>query len=496
MEERGVTVTPNIKPGVLTVHPDVQQMKAEGIFVKASDTDEPAVGTWWGGEGHFADFTDSHTRDVWKGLLKSTVLEFGTSSVWNDNCEYDSVVDKDSRCAFEGRGGSIGQLKAVMANLMCHVTVEAIRESHGDARPYIVCRSGHAGIQRYAQTWAGDNLTCWESLEYNIATILGMGLSGVANQGCDVCGFYGPSPEPELMVRWIQNGIFQPRFSIHSVNTDNTVTEPWMYHEHVDRIREAIRFRYRLFPYLYSLMARAHRSGLPIMEPMCSAFQHDSSCYDEGIDFMVGDALLVANVVTKGATTRKVYLPKGERFYDFRTREVFEGGQTIELPVGLSDIPLFLRGGTILPLAMNQLDNLARQDVTGLHIICAPDRDGSFQLYEDDGTTRAHETGEFRITEIRMRVGSTVQIDLVPRGPFSSPIRDAEFDVIHRDRAPFWVSIEGEQIPHFLDRDVYEGSDVGWYYSQTLKSVLIRTPLAADGLHLEISFEEFDMIGI
>jgi alpha-glucosidase len=82
-----------------------------------------------------------------------------------------------------------------MPNLMCHVAREAIAEENGTDRPYLICRSGYSGIQRYAQTWAGDNLTCWDSLKYNIATILGMGLSGVANQGCDVGGFYGPSPE-------------------------------------------------------------------------------------------------------------------------------------------------------------------------------------------------------------------------------------------------------------------------------------------------------------
>ena len=155
-----------------------------------------------------------------------------------------------------------------------------MRETFENIRPFIVCRSGHAGIQRYAQTWAGDNLTCWESLKYNIATILGMSLSGVANQGADIGGFYGPSPEAELMVRWVQNGIFQPRFSVHSVNTDNTVTEPWMYGDCTGYIRDAIKFRYRMIPYLYSLMERAHETGLPIMEPMCSAFQQDPACYE------------------------------------------------------------------------------------------------------------------------------------------------------------------------------------------------------------------------
>ena len=122
MRKRGITVSPNVKPGILLSHPDLDKMKAKGIFVKDSQSEEPGIGTWWGGKGVFADFTKPVTRTVWKDLLKKNVLEMGTCSVWNDNCEYDSMVDKDCRCDFEGKGGTIGQLKSVMSNLMCHIT--------------------------------------------------------------------------------------------------------------------------------------------------------------------------------------------------------------------------------------------------------------------------------------------------------------------------------------------------------------------------------------
>lgn len=202
MKKRGITVSPNVKPGILLAHPQLEEMKEKGIFVLDSETDEPGIGTWWGGQGVFADFTKPETRKVWKEMLKETVLEMGTSSVWNDNCEYDSMVDKDCRCDFEGKGITIGQIKAAMSNIMCHVTDEAICETFENECPFIVCRSGHCGIQRYAQTWAGDNLTCWEALKYNIATILGMSLSGVANQGCDIGGFYGVSPEASCFLEF------------------------------------------------------------------------------------------------------------------------------------------------------------------------------------------------------------------------------------------------------------------------------------------------------
>lgn len=496
MKQRGVCVSPNVKPGMLLVHPKLEEMKQKDMFVRASDNDTPGIGTWWGGKGVFVDFTNATTREHWKTMLKENVLDYGTSSIWNDNCEYDSMVDKDCRCFFEGKGGTIGQLKSVMSNIMCHVTDEAIKETFENVRPYIVCRSGHSGIQKYAQTWAGDNLTCWDSLKYNIATILGMSLSGVANQGCDIGGFYGPAPEAELFVRWIQNGIFQPRFSIHSTNIDNTVTEPWMYSQYKKEIRNAIEFRYQLIPYLYSLMERAYETGLPIMEPMCSAFQEDANCYDEGIDFMFGDSLLVANVVEKGARERKVYLPKGEKFYNFYTREMYEGGKVLEQQVDIGSIPLFIKSGGIVPMAMDKLNNLMTQTVTGIQILCVPDKDNTFTLYEDDGVTLDYQKGEYLKTEISMIVGEKTMLSFRHTGSYNTTVEGMYLDVIHREKAPYWVSIDGEVVPHFLHRRKFEEAEFGWYYSQSLKSVQIKYKNPKKDYDVVISFEQFDMIGM
>ena len=496
MKKRGITVTPNVKPGILLIHPMLEEMKNKGMFVKASDSDEPGVGTWWGGKGVFADFTNPETRKNWKALLREHVLEYGTSSVWNDNCEYDSMVDKDCRCDFEGKGGTIGQLKSVMSNIMCHITDEAVHETFKNTRPYIVCRSGHCGIQRYAQTWAGDNLTCWDALKYNIATILGMSLSGVANQGCDIGGFYGPAPEGELFLRWIQNGIFQPRFSIHSTNTDNTVTEPWMYGDLKEDIRHAIEFRYQLSPYLYSLTARAHESGLPIMEPMCSAFQNDPKCYEEGVDFMFGDSLLVANVVEKGAKTRSIYLPEGDNFYDYYTREVFEGGQTIQIPVTLSSIPLYVRSGAIIPMAENKLDNLTTQQATSIMLLCAADQNNAFTLYEDDGATMDYEKGDYLKTHITMTVGERTYLDFKQEGSYKTSVDSMYIDMVHREKSPYWVTVEDQQIPHFLHRRKFEEAECGWYYSQRLKSVQIKYKNPGKDYRVLVSFEQFDLIGM
>ena len=509
MEERGIIVSANVKPGMLLVHPLLSEMKTRGMFLKASldapagsrgNEDGLAVGTWWGGKGLFVDFTDPAARKAWKEYLKDNLLSYGCPSVWNDNCEYDSLVDKDVPVDFEGKRGTIGALKAVMPGLMCRLSNEASLEHAPSRRPYSVCRSGHAGIQRYAQVWAGDNETSWETLRYNIATILGMGLSGVANNGCDIGGFFGPAPEPELLVRWVQNGIFQPRFSIHSTNTDNTVTEPWMYSGMTSLIRDAIRFRYRMSPYLYSLMYRAHETGLPIMEALVSAFQNDPRAWQEDVDFMWGDSLLAATVVEKGQTVREVYLPdSGDarvRWYDFHTREPYRQGTRISLPVDLSSIPLFVKSGAIVPMSAEDLMSLAKEPVRHLKLLLAPDVDGEFTMYEDDGISNNYLDGVYRKTRIEMKAGIRTAITFTCEGAYESPVEDVQLDVICRERAPFYVLLDGREMKHFLHRRRFEEAETGWYYSQTLRSVLIKYPWPGMDHAVTVGFERFDLIGM
>ena len=495
MKNRGIVVSSNVKPGILLVHPDIAKYQSADILVKDSTSDDPCVGNWWGGRGVFADFTNPKTREVWKEALKENLLNYGTNSVWNDNCEYDSIVDLDARCSFDEKGGTIGQLKPVMANLMCHITEEAIAENTPNERPFIVCRAGHAGIQQYAQSWSGDNRTSWDTLKFNIATMLGMSLCGVSNYGSDIGGFFGNSPEPELLVRWVQNGIFHPRFSIHSVNADFTVTEPWMYPEYTAYVRDAIHLRYRLMPYFYSLMYQAHITGLPIMQPLCSAFQADAKGYDEAESFMIG-GLLVATVLDKGAKTKSVYLPAGTDFYDFFTRKAYAGGQKIEMPVDLDSIPLFLSSGTILPMTNTITHNMTTDEIKDLHILCVADKDGAFTLYEDDGCTNEYKDGVYKKTSIHMQTGNNITIDFASEGSYASPVEQIALDVIYPKNAPLAVLCDKKILPHYLYQKKYEEASCGWYYNLGTKSIEIKYSNPNKDYQVEILTNPTDMIGM
>ena len=497
MNEKGAQNVPNVKPGILLCHPRFDEFNARNVFVKDAEQDTYAVGKWWGGDGAFWDYTSPDGRQAWKDFLTEALIDVGTDSIWDDNCEYDSLLDKDARCDFDGKGGTIGQLKPLMSTLMCKVGAEAVVEHDPKARPYIVCRSGSAGIQKYAQTWCGDNFTSWKTLRYNIPIITGMGLSGQPNEGADIGGFHGPAPSEELFVRWVQNGIFQPRFSIHSASNDNTVTEPWMYRGSAGLIRDAILLRYRFTPYLYSAEYEASRTGAPIMRPLVYEFQDDPAVYDESFEFMFGRDILVANVLEPGAKTWKVYLPAGSKWYDWGNNYAcYEGGQTIEIPVEISTIPLFLREGAIVPMASNQLMSMANDHMTSLHLTVVPGADSSYTLYDDDGVTNDFKAGVCRKTEIKVSGASVVQVKFAAEGSYTDFVEDVTVEMVRKDRSPFWVALDGRKLEHYLNRRKFDAAAEGWYYSQTKRAVLVKYANPRKDATLTVSFEDFDLIGM
>lgn len=502
MNEKGAENVPNVKPGILLMHPWFDEFEKKGVFVKDSSGSniygkEYAIGKWWGGDGAFWDYTKPEARKAWKEYLIENVIDVGTNSIWDDNCEYDSLLDKDSVCDFDGKGGTIGQLKPIMCTLMCKLGNDAVKEHDENARPYVVCRSGSAGIQKYAQTWCGDNYTSWTSLQYNIPIITGMGLSGQPNEGADIGGFAGPAPGEELFVRWVQNGVFQPRFSIHSASNDNTVTEPWMYKNSADIIRNAILLRYRLAPYLYSAEYESTQTGAPIMRALVYEFQDDPNVYDENFEFMYGKDILVANVIEEGATTKKVYLPAGCKWYDWNDNfKCYEGGQTIEIPVTMETIPLFIREGAIIPMAANQLMSMERDHMTSLHLTLAPGGDQTYVLYDDDGVTNDFKKGVYRKTSIHMYGTDVVKVDFASEGTYTDFVEDVKVEMIRKDKSPFWVTLGDRKLEHFLNRKKFDAAKEGWYYSQTKKAVEVKYANPKEAVTLTVSFEQFDLIGM
>ncbi len=401
-EQAGIHLAANIKPYLLEIHPYYDEVRRQQGFIQDAEADTPAMTQFWSGgvyeydEGSQLDLSNPITFDWWKRQVREALLEYGIKAIWNDNNEFE-FPDDQARCAGFGQPLSLGMVRPLLTLLMGMASFQAMQEYQPQERPFLLTRSGCPGIQRYAQTWSGDNSTSWETLQYNIPMGLGLSLSGMPNTGHDVGGFAGPKPSPELFVRWMQNGIFSPRFTIHSWNSDATTNEPWMHPEVLPLIREAIQFRYRLLPYLYTLFFEATQTGHPIIRPMLYHFPDDPHCWTESFDFMLGPNLLVASVYEEGATTRSVYLPENSVWYDFYLGRRYVGGQTIIVDAPLNHIPLFARENSIIPMG-KLMRHVGEQpdDLRLAYVFPSPGTgQASFTLIEDDGLSLDYQAGKY-----------------------------------------------------------------------------------------------------
>jgi alpha-glucosidase len=425
----GIKLAPNIKPALLLTHPCYTEVAAFGGFIKQAGSDAPEIVVFWGGQASYLDFTNPQTRDWWKRNVRQQLLEYGLVSTWNDNNEFE-LWDDEARCAGFGEPFRITHARPLQTLLMTRASYEAQKEYRPDERPYLISRSGCPGIQRYAQTWSGDNQSNWETLKYNIPMGLGLSLSGAPNTGHDVGGFCGNAPSPELFVRWVQNGIFHPRFTIHSYHADGSVNEPWMYPEVLPIIREWIEFRYRLIPYLYTLLFESTLTGRPIIRPMVYAFPGDPKCHIESFDFMLGPSLLVASVFQAGARRRAVYLPSVSEWCNWYTGEWHTGGRVISADAPLARIPLFVRAGGLIPMGKVMRHVGAEpDDVRQVFVFPHPTAGrGEFTLIEDDGLTLGYQRGEY--SEVKLEVeatGDRVLLQAARRGNYQLPYNRIEF---------------------------------------------------------------------
>ena len=337
----GVKLIANIKPALLIDHPAYAQASEQGLLLADADG-QPALAQFWDAPGAYLDFTNPAAADWWRGRVTAQLLDLGIAATWNDNNEYEVT---DPRALAHGFGAPFPaiEMKPLQTLLMLQASREAQRKHAPDQPPFLVSRSGAAGMQRYAQTWSGDNYTSWQALRWNIPMGLGLALSGVSNIGHDIGGFAGPRPDAELFARWVGFGVFMPRFSIHSWNDDGSVNEPWMHPEVLDEIRALMRFRTRLQPYLASLLTHYRQAFEPVVRPLFYDFPDDAEAWRETSDFMLGDAVLVAPVVEPGVSSRAVRLPAGAGWADGWSGEVLEGGQIVERPAPYDRPPFFIR---------------------------------------------------------------------------------------------------------------------------------------------------------
>jgi len=271
-------------------------------------------------------------------------------------------------------------------------------------RIFNLTRSATAGTQRYNLTlWSGDVATTFEAFRLQIPFQLNVGLGGFGLYGSDLGGFTGTT-SPELYARWMQQGALSPTMRPHG---SDKPTEPWRYGDRVENlVRDAVRLRYRLMPYLYTLAWRNHRTGMPLARPLFFADPDDERLYEVKHSYLLGESLLVAPVLRDSARTRSVTLPEGT-WINYWTDAAVEGGRTVTVDAPLEQIPLFVKGGALLPMRPVAPHTKAQPaDTLDLAVYPDSDRPGSVSLYEDDGSTLNYQTGAYAVTKFTQRLRS------------------------------------------------------------------------------------------
>ena len=436
------------------------------------------VGKVWPGESVYVDYTLEAARRWW-GDLHRAYTDNGVAGIWNDMNEPSDFVDQTGKAQMdvvnfdEGEYSTHAKNRNVFALLMGRATREGLERLQPDKRPYIITRAGYAGYQRYTTTWTGDNTSTWEAMSLSIPMFQTLGLSGVPFVGTDVGGFIGRA-DGEMLTRWYQIGFLTPMCRNH-MQIDSYDHEPWRFGKYYeDIIRKYLKLRYRLLPFMYTMLEEAGRTGVPLFRPLLLNYQHDANTLNLDDQFMIGDDLLVAPVLKRDITSRMVYLPQGT-WIDYWTGKRIAGGAMIRVDAPLETVPMFVRAGAIIPMGP-EMNFVGEKPADPMTFIIYPDENGqaSTALYEDDGVSPAYKRGVFRRTRLSVsRLGDSVQINVsAPEGSYNPGPRSVVF-VVKSMAAARQVSLDGKPFSAAGENE----TKAGWHNGNG--SVTVR--IADDG---------------
>lgn len=395
------------------------EASSKGYLIK--NEGKEFVGKCWCGNAAYLDFFDKRVQQYWTALINNTESYFFNlklKNVWNDMNEPSvfeidrNTVPKTAIINYNNSQHELREAHNIYGLFMHRTTYDALVEKYGE-RPFVLTRAFYLGSHRTAATWTGDIVSSFESLEGTLSTLLSLSISGYSFIGTDIGGF-ADNGEPELYVRWYQNGIFYPFFRSHS-HEHSYRREPWLFEEKVfENIKASIITRYQLLNYIYTQFAKHRFTGMPLMIPIYFKYQNEFTLDNKYLntEYFFGDYLLIRPVLTKDEhfdNKVSVYLNEDERWFDYYTHEEILNKGKIEYAVSYDHCGVFYKGGSVILKKMRprRSSKMMIKDPFTIYIIVGKNNTAEGEMYFDDNTSFDFENGlysygivEFKSNEV------------------------------------------------------------------------------------------------
>ncbi len=489
LKEEGFKIIPIIDPGVKadSNYFAAKEGLEKDLFVKYPDG-VVYEGQVWPSWAYFTDFTKKEGRDWW-GEKLSAMLKQGVAGFWNDMNEpsvWGQAFPDMVQFYDNGFGASHRKIHNVYALEEARATYDAFQKYSPNERHFMLTRAGFAGIQRYSAVWTGDNVSNEESLRLACTMPQGLGLSGVSFTGSDVGGFIGV-PSGRLFTRWMELGAFTPFFRGHSAINQKD-KEPWAFGGEVEGwVRNIISLRYKLLPFFYNEFYNSSVTGLPIMRPMFLNYQNDDECYSDEAQyqFMIGDNLLVAPVLSETSNFKKLYLPEG-KWFDWWTGKIYEGNQWIIVEAPIDHIPFFIKEGAFIPM-QNVEQYVGEKKMDELKVVVFPSSQSKYSFYEDDGISYDYKNGKYSLTEFESKRGNNSGTITIKNSHdnYDTGRKDFFLKVLNTGEVSN-VSINNSSLKKFSSETELENAQEGFYSDSKEKTVYIKVK---DEKEIEINYK-------